>query len=210
VKLFGKLFSGKGKGESDERQKAKQIVENVERRYKPIKNLGSNLIHAICQTAEEVKQYFTPQKLEEPGAAFLLRQEFLYYFLHITQRLAFSQGYTPLERDGLDDAVLSAVLDATLGEIPESHRLDAREVALHNANVAEMDYAKSNGVYPENDPMTVGDSVYAKLARKIEEKLGREHNPEIAFQIIMATSKQARAAQIPDLLKQIRPLVTEV
>jgi hypothetical protein len=50
----------------------------------------------------------------------------------------------------------------------------------------------------------------SRLARKIEEKLGREHNPEIAFQIIMATSKQARAAQIPDLLKQIRPFVTEV
>ena len=34
----------------------------------------------------------------------------------------------------------------------------------------------------------MGDSVYAKLARKIKGKLGQEHKPEITYQIIMATA----------------------
>ncbi|HXO95945.1 MAG TPA: hypothetical protein VN857_05120 [Chthoniobacterales bacterium] len=50
----------------------------------------------------------------------------------------------------------------------------------------------------------MGDSVYAKLARKIKGKLGQEHKPEITYQIIMATSGQLRATNIPALLKQIR------
>jgi hypothetical protein len=62
----------------------------------PIGKLQSNLIHAFCQCAEEVKRYFTSQKLKEPASCFLLRQEFLHYFIHITQRNAFSQGYTDL------------------------------------------------------------------------------------------------------------------
>jgi len=53
--------------------------------------------------------------------------------------------------------------------------------------------------------VTLGDSIYAKLARKIEEKLGRDHNPEIAFQIIRATSQRLLETNIPNLLREIRP-----
>jgi hypothetical protein len=64
---------------------------------------------------------------------------------------------------------------------------------------------RTKEVYPIEDPETLRDSVYAKLARKIEEKLGSEHNPEIAFQIILATSERLRETNIPNLLREIRP-----
>jgi len=164
----------------------------------------SNLIHAACEATRDVKSYCTPEKPVDRFHEFLLRQEFLYFFLHITQSLAHSQKFTPSERDDLCD-ILVPVLDASMGEVPEAYRSESREVAIHNANVAEIDYASSKEVYPIGDPVTLGDSIYAKLARKIEEKLGRDHNPEIAFQIIRATSQRLLETNIPNLLREIRP-----
>jgi len=148
--------------------------------------------------------YFKAEKLAEPGSSFLLRQEFLYYFIHITRRLAFLEGFSPGEREDLS-AILFKVLDAAMAELPESMRAECLELSLREANEAEIDYAGSKEVYPKNDPLAEGDSVYSKLARKIIEKLGRNHNSEIAFQIITATSEQLRQANVPNLLKEIRP-----
>ena len=176
----------------------------VEREGKPFHELGSNLIHAVCEATSDVKSYCTPEKLADPIHEFLLRQEFLYFFLHRAKRVAYSQKFTPSERDDLG-YILLGVLDASLGEISEACRSECREVAIHNANVAEMDYASSKEIYPTEDPETLGDSLHAKFARKIEKKLGREHNPEIAFQIILATSERFRETNIVNLLREIRP-----
>lgn len=197
--FFSKLF-----GKSDLRQEAEQQIKDIQREWRPINELYWNLYHAACQATRDVKPYCTPKKLAEPIHEFLLRQEFLYFLLHITQSLAHGLNFTPSERDDLCE-ILVFEIDFSMGEVPEACRSESREVTIHNANVAEMDYASSKEVYPIDDPETLGDSVYAKLARKIEEKLGREHNFEIARQIILATSRQLRAANIPNLLREIRP-----
>jgi hypothetical protein len=207
MSLFGKLFGGSAH-DPQAKKAAKRIVENVRKQTEPFQQLLSNLIHAVCQSAEEVKRYFTPEKLKDPIAGFALRQQFLYYFIHITKRLAFSSGYNPQEMDDLG-SVLFLLLEGSVEEVPEFVRKRTLEIALHNGNVAEMDYATAKGVYPENDPAALGESVYAKLARRIEEKLGQQHNPEIAFQIIVATSEQLIKAGVSPLLEQIRPFLNQ-
>lgn len=203
MEFFRKLL-----GKSALCQETEQKIKDVKTEGKPFRQLGSNLIHAVCEAANDVKSFGTPEKLADPINEFWLRQEFLYFYFHLTHRLAHAQEFTRSERADLSD-ILYRVLDASLGEIPETYRSECREFAMHQSNAAEIDYASSKEIYPTEDPETLRDSVYAKFARKIEEKLGREHNPAIAFRIIDTTSQWLCETNIPNLLRELRSHLRE-
>jgi hypothetical protein len=138
----------------------------------------------------------------------MLHSEILYFYMHMTLRLAHGQGFTEPEITALQHEVFPLIIEAK-GEGPISHwpeEVKAKIKSEHyeNVNSAEFEYASCKEIYPTTDPLSLGNSVYAKFARNIERQLGQSHNPEISLQIIMQASEQLCAQPFPKLLRSIR------
>src|ERR1700693_913711 len=100
--------------------------------------------------------------------------------MHITLRLAQGKGFSESQISELQHTVFPALIEGTvegpLGNWPEEAKAEIKSEHYENVNSAEFEYGSCKGVYPTDDPLAFGDSVYATLARNIERQLGRNHN----------------------------------
>jgi hypothetical protein len=147
-------------------------------------------------------------KEEDLPRYFGLFDELVYFYMHMTLRIAHGQGFSQTEISKLQQEVFTVII-WTMVEAPFGHWLEevkAKIKADHyqNMNSAEFEYGSCKEIYPTDDPLTMGNSVYATLARNIEERLGKSHNPEISFQIILEVSEQLCAQPFPKLLASVR------
>ena len=118
------------------------------------------------------------------------------------------QGFSEPEITALQHEVFPPIIEGMVegptGHWPEEAKAKIKSEHYENVNSAEFEYASCKEVYPTNDPLALGDSVYATFARNIEKQLGKAHNPELSFQIIMQASEQLCAQPFPKLLRSIR------
>jgi hypothetical protein len=141
----------------------------------------------------------------------MLFSELLYFYMHMTLRLAHGQGFSEPEITELQHEVFPSMIEGTvegpMGHWPEEIKETIKAEHYQNVNSAELEYASCKEVYPTRDPLAMGNSVYATLARNIEKQLGRSHNPEISLQIILEVSEQLRAQPFPELLRAAHKVI---
>ena len=83
-------FSSKFFG-NPEKRKLEQIIRDVERKHRPISNLAKAILLGSLSCGETLKPYLrVPIKAEEDALHVIIYYEFIYFFLHLMNRFAFS------------------------------------------------------------------------------------------------------------------------
>jgi hypothetical protein len=128
--------------------------------------------------------------------------------MHITLRLAHGQHFSGPEIEKLQENLYPPIVEGTvegpMGHWPEDQKDKIKAEHYQNITSAEFEYASCREIYPTNDPVAMGNSVYATLARNIEKRLGHSHNPELSLSIIFEVSEQLRALEFPKLISAAR------
>jgi hypothetical protein len=141
----------------------------------------------------------------------MLLSELLYFYMHITLRLAHGQRFSEPEITKLQHEVfppiIEGMVEGPMGHWPEDAKAKIKAEHYQNANSAELEYASCKEVYPTGDPLAVGNSVYATLARNVEKQLGRPHDPTLSLTIVLEASEQLRGKSFPKLLKAAHEVI---
>jgi hypothetical protein len=141
----------------------------------------------------------------------MLLSELLYFYMHITLRLAHGQRFSEPEITKLQHEafppMIEGMVEGPYGHWPEGAKAKIKAEHYQNANSAELEFASCKEVYPTGDPLAVGNSVYATLARNVEKQLGRPHDPTLSLTIVLEASEQLRGQSFPELLKAAHKVI---
>jgi hypothetical protein len=181
--------------------------------------LISALIEAILTASHRATEKLRPLggkegaelKQEDLLRYEMLHSELLYYYMHITLRLAHGQHFSEREieklRGNLFPPIIEGIVEGPFRHVPEEYKAKMKAEHYENLDSAEFEYASCKAIYPTDDPAALGNSVYATLARNIEKQLGRPHNPSLSLRIILEVSEQSRAQPFPKLLAAIHKVI---
>jgi hypothetical protein len=182
------------------------------KREDPLPALMKAIFNATHGAAEKLRPLGGMEGTEIKKEDFLryewLHSELLYFYMHITLRLAHGQHFSEPEikrlQQNLFPVIIEGNVEGPMGHWPEEEKAVIKAQHYENLDSAEFQYASCKGVYPTDDPLAMGNSVYATLARNIEKHLGLAHNPELSLQIILEVSEQLRSQPFPKLIAAAR------
>jgi hypothetical protein len=127
--------------------------------------------------------------------------EFLYFFIHMTNRSAFSEEFTHEQIDKLGQVVYPGLIDHP----PDSLREEIRALTFvefrAGLNAAEREYSRSTKLLDENFAPLTGYSLLAKLSRSIAERIGEPYNPEVLMQVTTIMAQELRNVNLPKLVE---------
>lgn len=199
MSIFRKIF-----GSSTERQlkKLSDIQKNVEQKNKPCSEIGKAIIKASYTCSQHLKPMlnFSTDK-EKQEAEIWVFYEFIYFYMHLTMRVAFSL-LNPDQLDKLQEylgpLISSTAIDSFFAHWPDDLKEKMTSEFYEKLNTAEIDYSTSKDFLSRENPFT-GDSLFSKLARNVAELSGNQMNPAIIMSI-MAHSVEAYTEMKLDLL----------
>ena len=182
------------------------------KREDPLSALAKAIFTATHRVTEKLRPLGGIEGREIKKEDFLryemLHSELLYFYMHMTLRLAHGQHFSEPEikklQQNLFPPIIEGIVEAPMGHWPEEKKAAIKAEHYENLDSAESEYASCKGIYPTDDPLAMGNSVYAALARNIEKQLGLPHNPELSLTIILEVSGQLRSQPFPKLIANAR------
>src|SRR5258708_12979119 len=107
--FFKKLL---GKGDSRAVKLARKALYQGEKESEPYHVLGFAIIEAAIRCLERIKPFFIAGKAKTEAhlTEFYVFNEFLYFFMHMSNRAAFSEGFNGPERNPLLEKLFPVLL----------------------------------------------------------------------------------------------------
>lgn len=185
MNIFSRLF-----GSSDE-QRAKRIIKDtvmkVERTTTPLGVLGMAMVNAAWTCAQAVKPMIKIVGEEEKQLAEIyVFYEFVYFFMHLTMRSAFSQlteSQIGRLQAYLGPLISSTAVDSFFPHWPEALKEKIMADFYSKLNAAEIEYSECKELLSKEHPLT-GNSLFLRLARNIAALSGDPTNPETLVSVI--------------------------
>lgn len=208
--FFKKLF---GKGDSRGVKLARKALYQPEK--DPYRVLGFAIIEAAIRCVERIEPSFLPGKArtEARVTEFYLFNEFLYFFMHMSNRAAFPEGFNEQERNAflekLFPVLIATVTDLFAEDLPEKIKGRIRGEFYDNVHSAEIGYSMSKELVSKESKPSSGDSLLAKLSRNVGAKMDKQYNPEVLTQVTLAAFEELTKADIPKLVAGIRTALRE-
>jgi hypothetical protein len=158
-----------------EAQKTKEIVDKIQREHEAILELGMAIASAAMQGGHAMRSEITADSEDKANEQFIyVCYEFLYFFMHLTDRFAFQK--IGLERrsklmDALEPLITGPAVDAFFDHWPENMKSKMRSEFRGKMNDAQIGYAECKGMVSESDPIN-SNSLLSTFARNIAELCG--------------------------------------
>ncbi len=200
--VFKNLF---GKGDSRAVKLAREALHRAEKESKPYSALGFAIIESATRCLEKMKPFFLPAKtdVEADMTELSVFHEFLYFFIHMSNRAAFSEGFSEQERRAflqtLFPGLIATVIDLFTDDWPEEIQAKIRSETYDNITSAEIEYSTSKDIISKEKPFT-GDSLLAKLSRSVAAKMHKDYNPEVLTQVTLAAFEELKTTDFPKLV----------
>lgn len=203
MSLFSKLF-----GSSDER-KAKRIIKQTEhdviRTTKPLGDIATAIIKASYACSQKLNSMLNiPDEKGKKEAEVLVFYEFIYFFMHLTMRSAFSQmNENQIERfqGFLGPLISSTAVDSFFAHWPEELKVKISSEFYDKLNDAELEYSTSKELLSEENPLT-GESLLSKLGRNVAELSGNSMNPVTRTFIISSAVNAYKEMNLDSLVRE--------
>lgn len=150
-----------------------------------------------------MKPLFPPEKTqrETVECEMYVFYEFLYFFLHMTNRSAHSEHFTSDQIDKLQQAVYPLIIDVAIDSFmlqwPEKQKAYFRNQFYDNVTLAEMEYSTSTELLSKDFKPLTSHSLLAKLARNVAAKMHSGYNPEVLFQATGIAHDELHKSDIP-------------
>jgi hypothetical protein len=130
--------------------------------------------------------------------------EYLFFFMHMANRAAHSQGLDVAEvQKAVFAEVIATAIEPVILKYPKEHKARIRSEFYNNMNSAEIEYAPSTKLISEDYKPLSSDTLLAKLSRKVAAAMAQDYNPEVLFQASQAGFIGVRSANLPELVKRV-------
>jgi len=161
---------------SREERLTKEIIAKVRQEQQPISDLGAAIASAAMRCGEAMKPHvhFGSEEKNTEQAIYVCF-EFLYFFMHMTDRIAYSQlGSDRRSKlmEALDPLIVGPAIDAFFDHWPEDRKAGMRSEFRRKLNIAQREYSACRGLVSDVNPVT-GDSLFSTLARHVAELCGK-------------------------------------
>ncbi|WP_146447638.1 hypothetical protein [Bythopirellula polymerisocia] len=127
-----------------------------------------------------------PDKEAKKEAEVLVFFEFVYFFMHLTNRSAVShltEHQIEKLHDYLGPFISSTAVDSFCAHWPKELKEGMIKDFYKKLNDAELEYSTCNELFSEENPLT-GDSLFSKLARNVADLSDNSMNPLVLTLVI--------------------------
>ncbi|HEX7411282.1 MAG TPA: hypothetical protein VF298_03995, partial [Bacteroidales bacterium] len=133
----------------------------------------------------------------------LIYYEFIYFFMHMTNRVAFSEMNT-LQHRKLQDFI-GPIIASTAIETFSSHwpdELKSRMISefYENLNTAELQYSESKELWSEGKPFS-GNSLFLMLARNVTRETANNENPVTLMTVLNVSVTEFSKMKLTKLIQ---------
>jgi len=204
--FFTRLFA---KPDSPDVKKVRQIIRQVERDVKselaPLHAVSSAIIRAAHQCTERMKPSFPRKQTEQEAilCQMYVLYEFLYFFIHMTNRCTRNEEFTRAQFEEFQHTVYFHVIAVAIDSFMLDWPDEAKQKIIHefydNLNSAEMEYSTSKEVISEVKPY-LGDSLLAKLSRRVAAKLDNAYNPVVMVEVTLVAHDELLNSNLDKLV----------
>lgn len=167
----------------------------------PLGEVGLAIVQASQACQEKLKPSLNiADTKEKQQAEVYILYEFLYFFMHLAMRSAFSQmteRQIECLQSYLGPLICSTAIDSFFGHWPENLKEGIRSDFYTKLNDAEIEYSACKELLSEK-PLT-GNSLFSKLARNVAELSGEAMNP-VTITLVITLAVEAYKCMNLDLL----------
>jgi hypothetical protein len=195
---------------SSDAQKAEEILAKIQRERKPIFALATAIASAAMKGGQALKSKINADSEDKINEQFIyVCYEFLYFFLHLTDRMAYQKlGAERRSKlmDALEPLIVSPAVDAFFDHWPEEYKVRMRSEFRQKFNDAQRGYGECKGMVSDTSPVT-GNSLLSTFARNVAELCGNSPtNPlvhVIPYGIAVESYKQLDLANHIDAVGKV-------
>lgn len=190
-------------------RRANRIIREAEaevaRTTKPLGAVGLAIVRASQTCSEAIRPLINgPEGKEKQEAEMYVFYEFIYFFMHLAMRSAFSQ-LTEQQIEGLQGylgpLISSTAVDSFFGHWPEDLKEKIRSGFFAKLNDAEVEYSTCKELLCEESPLT-GNSLLSRLARNIGELSGNSSDPGTFVIVISSAVDAIKATNLDSLVRE--------
>lgn len=194
--------------ETPEQQLAQLEAENAKLREQLLIQKVGLVGLAIVKASQACSEMLKPMlniadEKEKQQAEIYVFYEFIYFFMHLTMRSAFSQlteQQIARLQDFLGPLVSSTAIDSFFAHWPEDLKDKMRSEFLTKLNAAELEYSTCKELFSKGSPLT-GNSLFSRLARNVAELSGNSTNPPVLVLIIDAAAEALETMSLDSVVR---------
>lgn len=185
MKIFDKILGSKDKYSL--KKKYSEIKKQTDYTYEPVRKICLSIV----QAAENCKQILKTDlnfedKKEKDLAEMLVFYEYLYFFMHLTLRLAFNK-FTKTQMEKLQEymgpVIVGTAIDSYIKHWPEDLKEKMKNEFYDKLNQAELEYSECKVILDKDNPFS-DKALFTKLAKNLTEVTGYNNNPAKIVEII--------------------------
>ena len=182
----------------------RETQAEVQRTTKPLGKVGLAIVRASQTCSEAFKPMLNvADDKEKQQAEIYVFYEFIYFFMHLTMRSAFSQltgQQIGRLQDFLGPLISSTAVDSFFAHWPEDLKEKMRSEFFTKLNDAELEYSTCKGLLSKESPLT-GNSLFPRLARNVADLSGNSMNPAALMFIIGAAVDAFKTMSLDSLVR---------
>jgi len=190
--------------ERELKQKISATQKEVEREYKPVGDIGLAIIKASHHCFETIKPFINaPNDKEKQQSEILLFYEFIYFFMHMTNRLAFSKISTKQIQklqEFIGPIIAETAINTFFNHWPDDYKSRMNSEFYEKVNITELEYSKSKELFSKDKPFT-SDSLFSMLARNVAELTGSSMNPATMTAILSVATNEFSEMKLAELIQ---------
>jgi len=181
----------------------RESKEHADEFTKPLGAIGLAIVQAAKTCSEKTKPSLNFAGKEKQEAEIYIFYEFVYFFMHLTMRSAFSHLPEPQIRrlqSYLGPLICSTAVDSFFGHWPENLKEGLRSDFYTKLNDAEIEYSACKELLSEK-PFT-GNALFEKLAQNVADLSGEEMNPATIILVIASAVDAYKSMNLDSLMSE--------
>jgi hypothetical protein len=191
MKIFNKILGYKDK--YNLKKKLVEIEIQIDHTYKPVKDICLSIIQAAenCKLILKTDLNFENKK-DKDLAEMLVFYEYLYFFMHLTLKLAvgkFTETQMKKLREYMGPLIVGTAIDSYTKQWPEDLKEGIKREFYDKLNKAELEYSECKVILDRDKPFS-DNALFTKLAKNITELTGHNNNPVKIVEIILTSIEE--------------------
>lgn len=184
----------------------KNAEKKVQEKLKPLGELSLSIVRGAWDCAQGMNSMLdAPDERGKKEAEMLVFYEFLYFFMHITMRMA-SMQLTEQQikklQDFLGPLISSTAVDSFCASWPKNLKEKIQSEFYERLNDAELEYSTCKELFGEKNRLT-GNSLFSVLARNVAELSGNSMNPAVLTLVVSRTADTYAGLHLDSLVNNV-------
>lgn len=179
-------------------------MTDAEKNNMPLCRLGNAIAVASACCADQMKK-FIQDDTEKVHRQSLVYFEFTYFFMHLTNRVAFrvlgNERRIKLQ-DELWPAAVHATIESLCGNWPPDMKEKIKHEFVEKLNDAEVEYSKCQLRSSDNPLSSDSNGLFPKLGRNVAELAGRSGDGDMIQQIVFFARTSFASMNLDTLVEE--------